>query len=104
MVDSHESKLDAVLNVIEALTARAEALENLASRIGTSQGSKILQSMQHIPVESPAPLLFQKDNYFNKNFIGSAAKFRGPRVSLLEKFDITLITILQPKSYPTNQS
>jgi hypothetical protein len=31
MADSHESKLDAVLKAIEALTARTGALENLAS-------------------------------------------------------------------------
>jgi hypothetical protein len=43
MVDSYESKLDVVLKAIEALTARTGALENLASRIGTSPRAEIPQ-------------------------------------------------------------
>jgi hypothetical protein len=37
MSNLHESKLDAVLKAIEALTAKIGALENLASGIGTTR-------------------------------------------------------------------
>jgi hypothetical protein len=116
MADSHESKLDAVLKAIEALTARTGALENLASWIGISPEAEIPQSMQHVAVEDPTPLPSQRNNYFNQNLDGSATKYREPRISLPEKFDDTcskfrgfvnqvwLITILQPKRYPTEQS
>jgi hypothetical protein len=60
--DLHESKLDAVLKAIEALIARTEALENLASGIGTSQRAKIPQLMQHVIVEGPTPLPSQRNN------------------------------------------
>ena len=43
MANLHESKLDAVLKAIEALTARIEALENLASGVGTSTKAEIPQ-------------------------------------------------------------
>jgi hypothetical protein len=56
MADSHESKLDVVLKAIEALTARTEALENLASAVGTSPGTEIPQLMQNVAVEGPTPL------------------------------------------------
>jgi hypothetical protein len=42
MANLHESKLDVVLKAIEALTARTGALENLASGVGTSQGTESL--------------------------------------------------------------
>jgi hypothetical protein len=43
MAGSHESKLDAVLNVIEVLAAGTRALENLASGVCTNSGAKIPQ-------------------------------------------------------------
>jgi hypothetical protein len=43
MDDSPESKLDAILKAIEALTIRIGALENLASGIGISSGAEIPQ-------------------------------------------------------------
>ena len=45
MANAQESKLDAVLKAIEALTARTRALENLALGIDTSLGAKIPQPM-----------------------------------------------------------
>jgi hypothetical protein len=116
MADSHESKLDAVFKTIEALTARTGALENLASKVGTSLGAEIPQSTQHVTVEGPSPLPSQGNNCSNQNLDGGAAKYREPRVSLPKKFDDTrskfrgfvnqvrLITILQPERYPTEQS
>jgi hypothetical protein len=59
MADSQESKLDATLKAIEALTARTGALKNLASIIGTSPGAEIPQPTQHVAVEGPIPLPFQ---------------------------------------------
>jgi hypothetical protein len=89
MVDSHELKLDAILKAIEALTTRFGALENLASGVGTCPRVEISQSTQNIAVEGPTPLQSQGNNYFNQNLNGGAAKYREPRVSLLEKFDGT---------------
>jgi hypothetical protein len=72
--------------------------------------------MQHVAVKGPTPLPSQGNNCSNQNLGGSAANFEKPRVSLLEKFDgirlklrgfinqIQLITILQPRCYPTDQS
>jgi hypothetical protein len=62
MIDVHESKLDAVLKAIEALTAKTGALENLALRVGISPGAEIPQSMQHVAVEGPIPLPSQGNN------------------------------------------
>jgi hypothetical protein len=113
MADLHESKLNAVLKAIEALTARSGALENFASGVGTSPRAKIPQPTQHVVVEGPTLLPYKKNSCSNQNFDGGAAKFREPRVSNLEKFDgiqskfqrfinqVRLITILQPKRYPT---
>jgi hypothetical protein len=56
MADSYESKLDAFLKAIEALTPRIRALENLASTVGISLGAEISQPMQHVVVEGPIPL------------------------------------------------
>jgi hypothetical protein len=42
IAESYESKLDAVLKAIKALTAITGALENLASGIDTSQGAEIM--------------------------------------------------------------
>jgi hypothetical protein len=58
------------------------ALENLASGVGTSQRAKTPQ-----PVEGPTPLPSQRNNCSNQNLSGGTAKFKEPRVSLLEKFD-----------------
>jgi hypothetical protein len=116
MADSHESKINAVLKTIEALTAKTEALEILASGVGIIPGAEILQSMQHIAIEGPIPLPSLKNNCSNQNLDGGTAKYREPKVSLSEKFDgtqskfwgfvnqIWLITILQPKRYPIEQS
>jgi hypothetical protein len=115
MTGSQESKLDAVLKAIEALTARTGALENLASRIGTSPRAKIPQPTQHVAIEGPTPLPSQ-GNGCSCQYLDGAAKYREPRISLLEKFDgtrskfrgfvnqVQLITILQPESYPIEQS
>jgi hypothetical protein len=66
MANAQESKLDVVLKAIEALIARTRALENLASRIGTSQGAKIPQPMQHVAVEDPTPLPSQGNGCFRQ--------------------------------------
>jgi hypothetical protein len=116
MADSHESKLNAILKTIEALTVRTRALENLALRDGTSPGAEIPQSMQHVAVEGPVPLPSQGNNCSNQILDGDATKYREPRVSHLEKFNATLskfrgfvnqvwlTTTLQPECYPTEQS
>jgi hypothetical protein len=89
MADSHESKLEAVLRAIKALTARIEALENFVIRVGINLGAKISQSTQHIAVKGPTPLSSQKNNCSNQNLNSGAAKFRESRVNFLEKFDGT---------------
>jgi phage tail sheath protein FI len=89
IVDSYESKLDAVLKAIEALIVRTRALENLASRVGTNPRTKIPQSTQHVVVEGPTTFPSQRKNCSNQNLDGGAAKYREPRISLLEKFDGT---------------
>jgi hypothetical protein len=48
MANSHESKLDAVLKVVETLTARTRALENLASGICTSPRAEIAISRKQL--------------------------------------------------------
>jgi hypothetical protein len=89
MTNSHDSKLNAVLKAIEALTVRTGALKNLASGVGISPKAKIPQSIRHIAVEGPTPLPSQGNNCFNQNLDGGAATYREPRVSLIEKFDGT---------------
>jgi hypothetical protein len=89
MANSHESKLDAVLKVVETLTARTRALENLASGICTSPRAEIPQSIQHVAIEGPTLLPFQGNNCFNQNLDGGTAKYREPRASLPQKFDGT---------------
>jgi hypothetical protein len=71
MDNLHESKLDAFLKAIEALTARTRALKNLASRVGISQGAEISQPMQHVAVEGPTPLPSQENNCSNQYLDGS---------------------------------
>jgi hypothetical protein len=116
MANSHESKLDAILKAIEVLTARTGALENMTSGIGTSPGAEIPQLTEHVEVKGLRPLPSQGNNSSNQVLDGGAAKYREPRVSLSEKFygtrskfrgfinQVRLITILQPESYPTEQS
>jgi hypothetical protein len=113
MVDSQESKLDAILKVIEALTARTGALENLASGIGTSPGAEIPQPIQHVVVEGPTLLPFQGNGCSRQYLDNGTAKYREPRISLPKKFDRTrskfqgfinqvqFITFLQSERYPT---
>jgi hypothetical protein len=105
-----------VLKAIEALTARTRALENLALGIGSSLRAEIPQPTQHVVVEGPTPLPSQGNGCSRQYLDDGTAKYREPRVSLSEKFDKTrskfrgfvnqvqLITILQPKRYPTEQS
>jgi hypothetical protein len=64
MVDSYESKLDVVLKAIEALTARTGALENLASRIGTSPRAEIPQPTQHVAVGRPNTIAISRKQLF----------------------------------------
>jgi hypothetical protein len=71
------------------MIARTRALENFASRVGTSQGAETPQPVQHIAVEGPTPLPSQGNNCFNQNLDGGVAKFKEPKISLLEKFDGT---------------
>jgi hypothetical protein len=89
IAESYESKLDAVLKAIKALTAITGALENLASGIDTSQGAEILQPMQHVAVEGPTSWPSQGKNCSNQNLGGGTANFKESRVSLPEKFDNT---------------
>ena len=89
MDNSHESKLNAILKAIEALTTRTKALENLASRVGTSQGAETFQPMQYVAAEDPTLLPSQENNCSNQNLGGGTAKFRESKVSLPEKFDNT---------------
>jgi hypothetical protein len=71
------------------MIARTRALENFASRVGTSQGAETPQPVQHIAVEGPTPLPSQGNNCFNQKLGGGVAKFKEPKISLLEKFDGT---------------
>jgi hypothetical protein len=89
MIDLHESKLDAVLRAIEALTLRTRALKSLASRVGTSQRIEIPQPIQHVAIEGPIPLPSQGNNCSNQNLNSGAANFRELKVCFLEKFDDT---------------
>ena len=103
------------MKAIETLTARTRALENFTSRVGTSQGAKIPQSIQHIAVQGPILLPSQENNCSNQNLDHGVTNFREPRISLPKKFDDTrskfwgfvnqvwLITILQSKRYPSAQ-
>ena len=84
IADSYELKLVAFLKAIEALATRIGTLENLASRAGTSPGAE----MQHV-IEGPIPLQSQGKNCSNQNLNGIAAKYRKPKINLLEKFDNT---------------
>ena len=116
MTNLHESKLDAVLKAIEALTAKIGALEYLALGIDTSPGMKIPQPMQCVAVEGSKSLPSQRNNCSHHNLDGGATKYRKPRISLHEKFDdiqlkfqgfvnqVRFITILQPECYPMEQS
>jgi hypothetical protein len=87
MADSYESKLDAALRAIEALTTKIRDLDIFVTRVGTSLGVEISQTTQHVVVEGPTPLSSQGNNCSNQDFSDYVAKFREPRVSLLEKFD-----------------
>jgi hypothetical protein len=89
MADSQESKLDATLKAIEALTARTGALKNLASGIGISLGAEIPQPMQHVTVEGPTPLPSQGNGCSRQYLDDGATKYREPRVNLPEKFNGT---------------
>jgi hypothetical protein len=105
-----------VLKAIEALTTKIGALEDLTLGVGTSLGAKISQSTQHVALEGIIPLPCQGNNCSNQNLDCGTAKYREPRVNLPEKFDDTqskfrgfvnqvrLITIIQSKCYPTEQS
>jgi hypothetical protein len=113
MADSHESKLDAVLRVIEALTAKTGTLENFVTRVGTSSGAG---PTQHVAVESSTLLSSHIIDCSNQVLNRGAANLKEPRVNLSEKFDgtrskfqgfvnqVRFITILQPECYPTDQS
>jgi hypothetical protein len=64
------------------MIARTRALENFASRVGTSQGAETPQPMQYVAVEDPTPLQSQENNCSNQNLGGGAAKFTEPKKNL----------------------
>ena len=114
MVDSTESKLDAIINALNFLSVRTTELEGIFSKLQSdTKPSMIPPVVQSLPQVSAskdmvAPM-FQQDS-------PPIQQRKEPRVSLPEKFDgtrsnfrgfvnqIRLITFLQPERYPIDES
>lgn len=112
MAESLESKLDAIMNALVALSHRQAEMEGVMAELhndGASgiASSRIHQSQATIPEEAATPLIQQNSMIQQR---------KEPRVSLPDKFDgtrskfrgfvnqIRLITVLQPERYPTEEA
>lgn len=117
--DVHESKLDSVLNAIQALTMRTDRIEEFFTRFSNSHGVGTSQTMpisgaQVFPSSVPTVSSTERQNSTAEH--GDMFKIKEPRISLPEKFDgtrskfrgfvnqIQLVTFLQPQRYPTDES
>ena len=114
MVDSTESKLDAIINALNALSVRTLELEGMFSKLQSdtkpSMIPPVVQSLLQPSTskDTVAPMAQQDSPPIQQR--------KEPRVSLPEKFDgtrsnfrgfvnqIRLITFLQPERYPTDES
>lgn len=112
MAENLESKLDAIMSALAALSHRQAEIEGAMARLhndGASgiTSSRIHQSQATTPEEATTPLVQQNPMIQQR---------KEPRVSLPDKFDgtrskfrgfvnqIKLITVLQPERYPTEEA
>ena len=110
MTESFESKFDALMNAINALSTRLAEVEGVTynnSSSGTTS-TRGHPSFTSVPEEVVPPVIRQDTLHIQQR--------KEPRVSLPEKFDgtrskfrgfinqVQLITMLQPDRYPTEES
>ena len=112
MTESSESKLDAIMNALTALSVRTTEIEGIIARIHNDGVSEIAQAGVHQLHISAS----EETNSRGAQQGPPVQKQKEPRISLPDKFDgtrskfrglinqIRLITALQPGRYPTEES
>ena len=112
MVESLESKLDAIMNVLASLSHRTAEIKRAMARLYSDGAfgiapSRVYQPQNSAPEEAVLLSVRQDPIVLQRN---------EPRVSLPDKFDgtrskfrgfvnqIRLITVLQPERYPTEEA
>lgn len=116
LVDSRNTKLDAITNALEALRVKTETLskhnEELYTTVHSSQRTAMPELPQQIMLGTPTT----QATIASPDEMGTTLAPKEPRISLPEKFDgtrskfrgfvnqVRLITLLQPQRYSTEAS